>query len=54
MPIGSTGWYVTLLFFILEYSALILLVYLAVNPSKNFFKKVLGSIKNVPNQDKIQ
>jgi hypothetical protein len=38
MPVGSTGWYVTVLFFILEYSALILLVYLAVNPSKNFLK----------------
>lgn len=45
MPVGSLGWYVTLLFFILEYSALILLVYLAVNPSGKFFKKVLRSLK---------
>lgn len=49
MPVGSTGWYVTLFFFILEYSALILLVYLAVNPSKKFFKKILGSIKKAQN-----
>jgi len=46
MPVGSAGWYITLLFFILEYAALILLVYSAVIPSGSSMKTVWESLKN--------
>ena len=46
MPAGSAGWYVTLLFFILEYSTLMLLVYSVVIPSGTPIKTVWETIKN--------
>jgi hypothetical protein len=33
-PVGSSGWYFTLLFFIFEYAVLIALIFVAVKPTK--------------------
>jgi len=46
MPAGSTGWYVTLLFFILEYAAMLLLVYSAVISSGTSVKTIGEQIKS--------
>jgi len=39
-PLGSTDWYLTLLFFTLQYLALLLLVYLIIRPPEGIVKKI--------------
>lgn len=46
MPAGSAGWYMTLFFFILEYAALVLLVYVAVRPPGYSVKNMLDTVRN--------
>jgi hypothetical protein len=39
-PVGSADWYLTLLFFTLQYLALLLLVYLIIRPPEGIVKKI--------------
>jgi hypothetical protein len=39
-PAGSAGWYLTLVFFTLEYLALLLLIYLIIRPQDGVLKKI--------------
>jgi hypothetical protein len=39
-PVGSSGWYLTLLFFTFEYLVLIILMYYAVRPQEGIITKL--------------
>jgi len=41
---GSSGWYLTLLFFTLQYCAILLLVYAIIRPKKGLFRTIRGKI----------